>query len=231
MTLSPTSAVAAAGPEDFQLIARPLVLTAVASLALAACARDGDIDETGGISVTRSACLAVAVPANTGDVTLFDPATSRDARAIDVVATITNVRSTCATQGSEVVSNATFDIVARRRDAGAEREVVVPYFATVVRGGTNVVAKRLASVRLVFPAGQTRATGRGEGGAVIALADATLPPDVLAKLTRRRKAGEADASIDPLSAPDVRAAVSNATFELLVGIQLTDSQLLYNATR
>lgn len=212
------------------LIARSLVIAATL-LTLAGCARDGEIDETGGIAVTRSACPAVAVPANTGDVTLFDPANSRDARAIDVVATITNVRSTCGDQGNDVVSNATFDVVARRRDAGAQREVVLPYFATVVRSGTKVVSKRVASVRLVFPAGQTRATARGEGGAAIARAEATLPPEVLAKLNRRRKAGEADAAIDPLSAPDVRDAVSRASFELLLGFQLTDTQLLYNATR
>ena len=214
---------------------RPLV-AAVALLTLAGCARDGEIDSTGGISVTRSACPAVAVPANTGDMTSFDPATSRDARAIDVVATITNVRATCgdaaaAGGGTDVVSNATFDVVARRRDAGPERTVIVPYFATVVRAGTTVVSKQVAAVRLVFPAGQTRTTARGEAGAVIPRADATLAPDILEKLTRRRKAGEADAAIDPLSAPDVRAAVSQASFELLNGFQLTDSQLLYNATR
>lgn len=212
------------------LIARPLVVAA-ALLTLAGCARDGEIDETGGIAVTRSACPAVAIPANAGDLTLFDPPTSRDARAIDVVATITNLRSTCGDGGANVVSNATFDVVARRRDGGAAREVVLPYFATVVRGGTKVVSKRVAAVRLVFAAGQTRATARAEGGAVVSRAEATLPAAVLAKLTRRRKAGEADAAVDPLSAPDVRAAVSQASFELLIGFQLTDTQLLYNATR
>lgn len=212
------------------LIPRSLGIVA-ALLALSGCARDGEMDETGGIAVTRSACPAVAVPANTGDITSFDPASSRDARAIDVVATITNVRSTCGDQGTDVVSNATFDVVARRRDAGAERTVVLPYFVTVVRAGSTIVSKRVAAVRLVFPAGQTRALARGEGGAVIARSEATLPADVLEKLNRRRKAGEADAAVDPLSAPDVRAAVSRASFEMLIGFQLTDTQLLYNATR
>ena len=50
-------------------------------------------------------------------------------------------------------------------------------------------------------------------------------------LTRPRKAGEADAAIDPLSDPGVRAAVASATFEQLVGFQLTEDQLKYNATR
>jgi len=34
-----------------------------------------------------------------------------------------------------------------------------------------------------------------------------------------------------LTEPDVRTAVASATFELLVGFQLTDDQLEYNATR
>ena len=40
-----------------------------------------------------------------------------------------------------------------------------------------------------------------------------------------------DASIDPLSRPQVRDAVARATFEHLIGFQLTQDQLVYNATR
>ena len=47
----------------------------------AACAGGNEFDETGGIRITRSACPAVAIPAYTGDITLFDPPASRDARA------------------------------------------------------------------------------------------------------------------------------------------------------
>ena len=60
---------------------------------------------------------------------------------------------------------------------------------------------------------------------------ATLPPKVRQILTRPRKAGEAEAAVDPLSEPGVRAAVANATFEHLIGFQLTQDQLRYNATR
>ena len=91
--------------------------------------------------------------------------------------------------------------------------------------------KLIASVRIVFPDGQTRATVRGEGGAVIERAQATLPPDIQRQLTRKRKAGQEDAAIDPLSLPDVKAAVARASFELLIGFQLTADQLQYNATR
>ena len=44
-------------------------------------------------------------------------------------------------------------------------------------------------------------------------------------------AGDADAAIDPLSIPEVRAAVQRASFELLVGFQLTQEQLEYNVRR
>lgn len=208
-----------------------LAAAAIALSLLAGCAKDGDFDETGGIAITRSACPAVAIPAQTGDVTIFNPVNSRTASAIDVTATITNVRVNCADQGTDVVSNATFDVLARRADPRGSREVALPYFATVMRGGTTVVAKRISTVRIVFADGQTRASAQGQGGAVIERAQATLPPDIQQTLTRKRKAGEADAAIDPLARPEIKAAVARASFELLIGFQLTSDQLQYNATR
>ncbi len=208
-----------------------LVLALTPMLVLAGCARNGEIDETGGIAITRSACPAVAIPASTGDITMFNPASSRASTAIDVTATITNLRTTCGDQGSDVVSNTNFDVLARRTDPRGAREVVLPYFATVMRAGTTVVAKRIASVRIVFADGQTRASAQGQGGAVIARAEATLPPEVQKELTKKRKAGELDAATDPLSTPKVKAAVARASFEVLIGFQLTADQLQYNATR
>ena len=41
----------------------------------------------------------------------------------------------------------------------------------------------------------------------------------------------ADAAVDPMSDPAVREAVTRATFEHLVGFQLTQDQLRYNVTR
>ena len=52
-----------------------------------------------------------------------------------------------------------------------------------------------------------------------------------AELTRRRKAGDEDAAVDPLTQPEIRQAVASASFEALVGFQLTEAQLKYNATR
>ncbi|MBA3897615.1 MAG: hypothetical protein H0X36_10895 [Sphingomonadaceae bacterium] len=200
-------------------------------LILAACAKSGDIDETGGVAVTRSACPAVGIPAQTGDITLFDPPTSRDARAIDVVATLTNVRGSCGDLNADVVANATFDIEARRAHTAGARDVTFPYFATIVRGGNVVVAKRVNRVTVHFVDGQARATAQASGGAVINRAAATLPAEVIDRLRKKRKATDADASIDPMAAPDIRTAVARASFELLVGFQLTGEQLQYNATR
>jgi hypothetical protein len=210
---------------------KTLILLTVSAVVLSACSRDGDIDSTGGISVTRSACPAIAVPAMTGDVTIFNPPSSRDARAIDVVANISNVRSTCDDTGQDVNVNVTFDVTARRADASAAREVVLPYFVTVVRGGRIVTSKSVSRVALRFNDGEVRAGTNGSGGAVISRAAATLPEEVRERITRKRKAGDEDAAIDPLADPTVREAVQRASFEVLVGFQLTSEQLQYNATR
>jgi hypothetical protein len=200
-------------------------------LSLAACAKDHDLDETGGIKVTRSACPAVAIPAYTGDITLFDPPASRDARAIDVTATITNVRTTCNDAGANVQATATFDVQARRANASGAREVVLPYFATVMRGGTQIMSKQLGRVAVRFNDGELRASTTGTASASVSRAAATLSDEVEGKLNRKRKAGDADAAIDPMSDPAIRAAVNQASFELLVGFQLSNDQLAYNATR
>ncbi len=58
-----------------------------------------------------------------------------------------------------------------------------------------------------------------------------MPPEISAQINRQRKAGEEEAATDPLTLPEVRAALARANFELLVGFQLSDAQLAYNATR
>ena len=206
---------------------------AVAALALSGCARTGEIDIQSGVGVTasRTACPAVGVPLYTGDVTLFNPAGSRDSRAIDVTAAITNVRPACNDQGEKIYSVATFDVLATRRDAGPARQVTLPYYSTVVQGGTFVVSKRLGQITINFADGQTRAQATAKAAAFIDRAAATLPQEIRDKITRRRKAGDADAALDPMADPEVKAAVAKASFELLVGFQLTDDQLQYNATR
>jgi len=197
---------------------------------LAGCSRDGQLTEAG-IVVTRSACPAVAIPASTGDVTLFNPEGSRDSNAIDVVANITNVRSTCDELGAAITSNVTFDVHAQRRDSRGARDVVLPYFAVVVQGGTNVTTKSVSRVGLHFADGQLRASTSGSASSQIQRSAVTLPDDIRRQITRERKPGDPDAAIDPMANPAVREAVRRASFEVLIGFQLTNDQLAYNATR
>lgn len=206
------------------------LIALAATFAVSACHKAGTIEDTG-VYVTRSSCPQVGIPAGTGDITLFNPASSKDAAAIDVVATITNLRATCAEDATNVVSTATFDVVATRRDAGQARQVTLPYYDVIAQGGSDVVAKKIGYVALNFAAGSVRAqtnaqvTGRVNRGAAV------LPEDVRRELTRQRKPGDADAAIDPLADPKIRDAVARATFEQLIGFQLTPEQLRYNATR
>ena len=207
-----------------------LVLTiAAAATLLASCGRKEL--EDGGVYITRNTCPQVGVPAGTGDMTLFNPPSSNDAGAIDVSATITNVRATCTETADQLISSATFDVVAVRRDAGPARTVVFPYYDVAMQGGNQVVAKRVGQVALNFAAGQVRASTNGQATIRVSRAATSLPEDVRAILTAPRKAGDESAAVDPMTIPSVRAAVLRATFEHLIGFHLTDEQLRYNATR
>jgi hypothetical protein len=198
---------------------------------LGGCRSSHDLDETGGLKIVRSTCPAVAVPAYTGDISLFSPEQSQDARALDVAATITNLRSTCDETGDVVKSVVTFDVTARRASATGERDLVLPYFSTVLRAGTKIMSKQESRVLIHFANGQTLGVGHAQAGADINKSLATLPQVAAERLNRKRKATDADASLDPMNDPRIRAAVNQANFELLVGFQLTDAQLAYNATR
>ncbi len=216
------------------MTARFRLISALAlATALAGCKSTGDlvIDEGVGIQSVRSACPAVGIPDFTGDLTVFRSAGDTSAANIDLVAAMTNVRSQCSDSGDKVYTSVTFDVLARRSDTRGARTVTVPYFVTVLRGGRAVVTKRVGQVTLTFADGQERAQASGSGAAYVDKAEASLPPEIRDRITRRRKAGEEDAAIDPLSQPEVKAAIARATFEVLVGFQLTQDQLTYNATR
>jgi hypothetical protein len=211
-----------------------LRLAALAAVTLlSACRHTGDItaENGGGVYSVRSACPIAGIPAETGDITLFNPPSSTDASAIDVTASISQVRTSCADSGNDVVSTATFTITALRRDASAARQVVVPYFDVALQGGQNVAAKKIGQAALSFAAGDFHAQTQVQATVRVNRAVATLPENVRRILTRPRKAGEAEAAVDPLADPAVRTAVANATFEHLIGFQLTEQQLRYNATR
>ncbi|MGY6552814.1 MAG: hypothetical protein ACXIT4_13125 [Erythrobacter sp.] len=201
--------------------------------ALAGCAKSGElvVDQGVGISSVLTSCPAVGIPDYTGDITLFRAPGDQTLGNLDLTATITNLRSTCNETGEDVYSEVSFDVQARRVDTNGARTVTLPYFVTALRGGTSVVSKRVGSVTLTFADGADRASATGRGAAFINRADASLPPDIREQITRKRRPGDTDAALDPLTLPEVRAAITRTRFEMLVGFQLTETQLAYNATR
>lgn len=216
------------------MIPRTRLLSAIAlAAALAGCAKQGDLVMGEGVGVTSilTSCPNVGIPDYTGDITTFRSPGNTSAANLDVTASITNLRSTCDESGAKVYSNATFDVLARRSDTRGARQVTLPYFSTVLRGGSAVVTKRIGSVTLNFADGQERAQATGQAGAFVDRAEASLPADIREQITRKRKAGDADAALDPLADPAVREALRRRTFELLIGFQLSEQQLAYNATR
>jgi hypothetical protein len=214
-----------------------LLAAAAITAVLAGCHTKGElvVDDSVGVTAVRGACPAIGIPDYTGDVTLFRNPGDKTANNIDVVAAMTNVKSQCNdgsnSANGKVFVTTTFDVLARRTDTHGARQVALPYFVTVLRGNRAVISKRVGTVVINFADGQERAQASGQGSAYIDRAEATLPQDVRDRITRKRKAGSAEAAVDPLSEPDVKAAVARASFELLLGFQLDQAQLAYNATR
>ena len=100
-----------------------------------------------------------------------------------------------------------------------------------MRAGTRIMSKQIGQMQVHFDAGSPRGQGSATASAAIDRGAASLPANISARLNRKRKATDADASIDPMSDPRTRAAVNQASFELLVGFQLDHDQLAYNATK
>ncbi|MEO0642757.1 MAG: hypothetical protein AAFY47_04965 [Pseudomonadota bacterium] len=211
---------------------RVLPLVAVAA-ALAGCSREGELVVNQGVGITAvlTSCPSVGIPDYLGDVTTFGEAGGFTYANLDMTATMTNLRSTCNDSGEKVYSEATFDILAQRKDSRGSRTVTLPYFVTVLRGGTAVVTKRVGEVTVTFADGAYRAQASGKAGSFVDRSASTLPDDIRERITRRRRAGDLDAALDPLADSEVKAAIARTRFEMLVGFQLTEEQLKYNATR
>ena len=156
-----------------------------------------------------------------------------------MVATLTDLRGDCndadvkknEPASPTLATTATFRVDARRDSAAGARDVALPYFVVILRGGSTVIAKSVGQIQVHFDDGKLLASANGRTGSTVNRADATLPQGVIDKIGRKRKSKDADASIDPMSDPVVRAALNKASFEMLVGFQLTNEQLAYNATR
>ena len=219
---------------QFRMTRGKSALTAlVLAGALAGCAGEGDLVVNQGVGITAvlSTCPDVGIPDYTGDVTTFRTAGDQTQGNLDVSAAITNLRSTCNDTGDQVYSEASFDVRARRTDVRGARTVTLPYFVTVLRGSSAVVTKRVGEVTLSFADGEERATASAKAGSYVERSAATLPEDIRERITRKRRAGDPDAALDPLADPEVKAAIQRTRFEMLVGFQLSESQLAYNATR
>ena len=199
-----------------------LVLGVAASaLALGACNRNP-------LLVKRSSCPAVAIPTYAGQYTRFNPAQSRDADAIEFTAQISDVQSNCVEGTDTLMTDLTFTVTAQRRKPGPAQQVYLPIFVALAQGGNVLVSKQVTGVLVKFEEGQLRAEARGGARAEVHRSAVALPADVQARITRERRPEELDALVDPLSDPQVRAAVRAASFEVLVGFQLDDASLAYN---
>jgi hypothetical protein len=213
---------------------RTRYLTALAAVtALAGCASEGELVVNEGVGITSvlTVCPAVGIPDYTGDVTLFAGSGAPTQSNLDLSASITNLRSSCNDTSDRVYSEATFEVHARRADTQGARSVTLPYFVTVLQGGRVVVSKRVGEVTLTFADGQERASASAKGGSFVDRAAAALPEDIRERITRRRRPGDPEAALDPLADPEVKAAIARTRFEMLVGFQLSEAQLAYNATR
>lgn len=208
----------------FKSVLRNAIIVTGLAVALTACQRNP-------LSVKRSPCPAVAVPTYLGDVTLFQGGGASDANNIDLVATITNLRETCTEGDIKLTTDISFDVVARRNDATLARSLTLPVFATIVQGGNLVLSKQLTPVTLSFAPGQTRAVASGGMRTNVARSQTQLSSEIQGKINRKRKASDADAAVDPLADPEVRAALRAASFEVLVGFQLDEAGLAYNVTK
>ncbi len=180
--------------------------------------------------VKRSSCPAVAVPNFTGDTTLFrgDGTAASD---IDLVATITDVRGVCVDGTDRVGTSVSFDVLGRRVATAGARTVTLPFFATVVQGGNLLVSKQVGAVTLSFADGAARAQGHATARVDVDRAATTMSEAMQKKINRVRKPGDLDAATDPLADPEVKAAIRATTFEVLVGFQLSDEALAYNASK
>lgn len=191
--------------------------------ALAGCQRNP-------LVVKRSACPAVAVPAYAGDTTLFRGPGS-DASDLDVVATITNLRDACTETPEQFVTAVSYQVVARRSAAGPARRVELPLFVAVVQAGNIVDAKQTTRIVIDFADGATRAVASGTATAAVSRRAAAVPDEILRRINRQRRPGELDAATDPMADPEVRSALRAASFEVLVGFQLSDASLAYNIAK
>src|SRR3546814_15533843 len=90
-----------------------------------------------------------------------------------------------------------FDVLARRNEAGAAESLTLPFFVAVVRGGDKLVAKQLGQVTVNFAEGQDRAQASGSAQSRVIRSAAVLPADIQEKIPREPRPGDEEAATDP----------------------------------
>ena len=124
---------------------------------------------------------------------MFNPANSIDADAIDVTATITNVRATCEESTATISSRRSRSTWSRRGATPAQaRQVVLPYFDVGLQGGHQVVAKRVGRIGLNFAPAACALKRRARRPSACRVRRRRCLRTSERQLTRARKAGDAD---------------------------------------
>jgi hypothetical protein len=176
-------------------------------LFLAACGSGNPLE------VRRTSCPAVAVPKHTGTITRFAQAGRYDTQDVQLVAAIGQLDANCEETDSGVRTALSFNIVATRPAKGPAAAAQLPYFITVVKDGETLIAKQVYGASINFAEGATSANLPQV--VTIATPKIPLPP-------RPKKNNE----IDEFAPPP-----KPALYELLVGFQLSDSEVVYNITK
>jgi hypothetical protein len=179
----------------------------VLPLLLAACG------STNPLEVRRTSCPALSVPMHTGSLTRFDQAGRFDTQDVRLVASIAQLSDNCVENDNGVNTAVSFTINASRSAKGSAESVQLPYFITVVKDGETLIAKQVYGASLDFADGAL--TGNVRQVVTVKTPEVPLPP-------KPQKNNEIDEF-----APPPKPAV----YEILVGFQLTDADVIYNISK
>jgi hypothetical protein len=162
------------------------------------------------LEVRRTSCPALSVPTHTGTLTRFSQAGRFDTQDVQTVATIGQLSNNCVENASGANSAVSFNIMATRPAKGPAQSVQLPYFITVLKDGETVIAKQVYGAALSFADGAM--TGTASQVVTVKTPDVPLPPSP-------KKNNE----IDEFAPPP-----KPAMYEILVGFQLSDADIVYN---
>jgi hypothetical protein len=140
----------------------------LAALILAGCQSlgltSGGTGEAPLVVRPQAECPRVATPADTGDITRFRTAESRDLTDLVISARITALDGTCVLvrRQTAVQVTMTMAVEATRGPAAPGRVMQLPYFVAVTGPDEQILDKAVYSLAVEFPANTQRARMRGE---------------------------------------------------------------------